>query len=189
MKLVNAQTDIAGVQLLLNGIVPKSGDEADKVLGVTFLYFRRDGSDDPYEQDDDAKYVGFWETTAEPLEGLVHRNRSIRVVIVINIRRHSTIEKLYATLIHEWIAHARHWKAAIDAVRAGDKAKLVEIRGDEKESGERERHEHAAYAALTSAEIGQWVDLLGLEQTDSDKVKSELKKDQAAEKAALKTAT
>lgn len=140
-----------------------------KNYGSTTIYIGKDG----YRGDEYDKFAEIWDM---PAHKDIPDNVAVRIVITVNMTMNATIEELYATLLHEWYAHAAKWESVVLAIRSGKGKEAVAETHNEK-PGPRAAKEHIAYANLGNDHLEGMVNALGLKDAQKDKVFSKLKAD------------
>lgn len=153
-------------QVVLFGVSQKS--HGMRNYASTTLYVGKDG----YQGDDYNHFVEIW---GDPQID-VPKNVAVRIVIAVNLTMNSNPAEVYATLLHEWIAHATKWEGLLTLIRAGTaKEQLALI----KKTGvdPRAQTEHQQYANISDEQIDGYVRNLNLGQELHAKVVEKFKDD------------
>jgi hypothetical protein len=134
--------------------------------GVTHFYVGTNG----YTGDDPSQFTEVWNTTVKnPPPHTV----SLRVVMTVNMSVNSTIEELYATMLHEWFIHAVKWEPLVKYIRNPKGPDILAqvlsqghvARGDE---------EHKEYANMSDDELLNMAKTLGLPKDIETKIAEKL---------------
>jgi hypothetical protein len=170
-KILSASPLAAGEanQVLVHGVSQKTQQMKD--YATTTIYIGNKG----YKGEDYSQFTNLWQWS---LDEDLDKDTGIRIVIAVNLTINTTVEQLYATLLHEWFAHAVHWEGVVDYIRKGEgKFALAWVKGQGYER--RAQAEHKAYATWSEQDIINKVGLLGLGEAQMGKVIKNLKTDVA----------
>lgn len=154
-------------QVVVYGVSTKGSGMKD--YGSTTIYIGNNG----YDGMDYSKYTELWSLA---LKAAIPSTTGVRIVIAVNLSINRSVAELYATLLHEWEIHAKHWAGVIAYIRSGKGAIAVaHVKGQG--HVRRAKGEHDAYAKMSDAELIQMVLQLGLDSKSSKAVLEKLKKD------------
>jgi len=182
--------EFANVEILLNGVFLAPEDKETR--GVTFLYVNKNPVIPSRPGRDDSNFDNFWDQGQTFWAGFQRDNLTLRIVILVNLASVISDTQMYVTLLHEWIAHGRHWQGVIDAFRRNNMHAVADVRVNDEPvnaspaspDNQRQYAEHIAYSQLTDKELKDWVNtaLEGIEQKMRTRVLNALKKDRNDER-------
>lgn len=160
----------ANNHVVIHGVSQKSHGIKD--YGATTIYIGNNG----YQGEDYTQFTELWDH--KPLEMLHEfpQDVAVRIVITVNMTIHAGIDQLYATLLHEWHAHAEKWAGVVEHIRAGKgrhAVAWVKAQG----AAKREQGEHQQYANKTDEELKTMAKGLGLQEHQTENVAGKMKMD------------
>lgn len=157
----------ANNHVVVHGV--SQGSHGMRDYASTTIYFGNDG----YQGEDYNQFTNLWEWS---LHNRIAADTAIRIVIAVNLTANRTVEELYATLLHEWYAHAVKWAGTITYVRNdGGNFAVAWIQGQG--PARREKGEHIEFANWTDQDIEEKVTALGLVDDQKANVISKMKTD------------
>lgn len=134
--------------------------------GSTTIYIGNNG----YQGADYAQYTEMWSLN---LANAIPQDVGIRIVIAVNLTLNRSENDLYATLLHEWYAHAEKWADAVALIRNGQSIAAIQATGHQA----RGQQEHIEYANWTDDEVEDKVNALNLGAAAKATVLNKLKAD------------
>ena len=97
------------------------------------------------------------------------KTAAVRLVIAVNMTRNNSDEELYATMLHEWHAHAVKWEQTVRKIRGVADANAPED-AVQSTPAEREKQEHIEFARTTTEMIRHYVEPLELSAESATEV-------------------
>ena len=152
-------------QVLLHG-VSKATHQVDH-FGQTSLYLCTQVGYAGYDKNDYGKFKEFWGLD----RSVPHTDKTaaVRLVIAVNMTRNNSDEELYATMLHEWHAHAVKWEQTVRKIRGVADANAPED-AVQSTPAEREKQEHIEFARTTTEMIRHYVEPLELSAESATEV-------------------